>query len=62
MSLSVPSAVSQLCGGGWKGRLKRVRIAGSDANLDGAAPRVDLLLYANLDKRDLNEILEQLCT
>ena len=47
---SVPSAVSQLCGGGGEGRLQRVRVAGSDANLDGAAPRVDLILYTNLDK------------
>ena len=49
---SVPGAVSQLCSGGWEGRLQRVRVAGGDANLDGAAPRVDLLLYANLDKRE----------
>ena len=49
---SVPGAVSQLCGGGWEGRLQRVGVAGSDANLDGAAPRVDLLLYANLGKRE----------
>ena len=49
---SVPSAVSQLCGGGGEGRLQRVRVARRHSNLDGAAPRVDLLLYANLDKRE----------
>ena len=53
-----PGAVAQLGGRGGEGRLQRVRVAGRDAHLDGAAPGVDFLVDAHLENRALRQLSE----
>jgi hypothetical protein len=43
-----PGSLAELCGAGRKGDINRAGIAAGDAHLDGAAPRVDLLVNAHL--------------
>ena len=54
-----PRAVAQLGGGGGEGRrrLQRVGVARRHAHLDGAAPRVDLLVDAHLAEQSSRSVI-----
>jgi hypothetical protein len=43
-----PGSLAQLCGAGRKGDINGAGVAAGDANLDGAAPGVDLLVNSHL--------------